>query len=352
MDERNIRLHFEGPKTAGHTVPAQVMVRALENIQQIVYLLAKQERGDVMKQRARVSREIEKTFALICQVPENGGYALPQEIGDPSDDFFDEDEIKSVADKFTKLSEAIDSGDITQVSQLVADQIYRSAILKRYKAAQPPKRSGLVLSIENYKQRRLLGGKDALDKIEHIQAAGKVHELGETLGYLIGTLVKMDFVQRSLTLKLLSGRTVQAFYQDDFEPTLLENARGQIQIHGNIQYDEKNDPAQVSDVDDVTELDLSTITLKEFEFNGKSLTVSPALSFEIELDEESGMMSSSSSDFGILVCAETRSALEDEIEEALKMLWIEYAQESDDRLAPKAIELAQKLRARMSENLS
>lgn len=352
MDERNIRLHFEGPKTAGHTVPAQVMVRALENIQQIVYLLAKQERGDVMKQRARVSREIEKTFALICQVPENGGYALPQEIGDPSDDFFDEDEIKSVADKFTKLSEAIESGDITQVSRLVSDQIYRSAILKRYKAAQPPKRSGLVLSIENYEQRRLLGGKDALDKIELIQAAGRVSELGETLGYLIGTLVKMDFVQRSLSLKLLSGRTVQAFYQDDFEPTLLENARGQIQIHGNIQYDEKNDPTQVSDVDDVTELDLSTITLKDFEFNGKSLTVSPALSFEIELDEESGIMSSSSSKFGILVCAETRSALEDEIEEALRMLWIEYAQEINDRLAPKAIELAEELRAQISENLS
>jgi hypothetical protein len=351
MDERNIRLHFEGPKTAGHTVPAQVMVRALENIQQIVYLLAKQERGGVMKQRARVSREVEKTFALICQVPENGGYALPQEIGDPSDDFFDEDEIKSVADKFTKLSEAIDSGNIAQVSLLVSDKVYRSAILKRYKAAQPPKRSGLVLSIEDFRKRRLLGGKDALDKIERIEAAGKVHELGETLGYLIGTLVKMDFVQKSLSLKLLSGRTVQAFYQDDFEPTLLENARGQIQIHGNIQYDEKNDPTLVSDVDDVTELDLSTITIKEFEFNDKSLTVSPALSFEIKLDEESGIMSSSS-DFGILVCADTRSELEDEIEEALRMLWIEYAQETEDVLAPKAIVLAGELRKRISENLS
>jgi hypothetical protein len=351
MDERNIRLHFEGPRAAGHTVPAQVMVRALENVQQIVYLLAKQERGDVMKQRARVSREIEKTFALICQVPENGGYALPQEIGDPSDDFFDEVEIKSVADKFTKLSEAIETGNITEVSQLVSDQVYRSAILKRYKAAQPPKRSGLVLSIEDYKQRRLLGGKDAIDKIEHIESAGKVHELGETLGYLIGTLVKMDFVQKSLSLKLLSGRTVQAFYQDDFEPTLLENARGQIQIHGNIQYDEKNDPTLVSDVDEVIELDLSTITIKEFECRNQSLLVSPALSFDIDLDEESGIMSCSS-DFGILVCAETRSALEDEIEEALRMLWIEYAQEKDDLLAPKALMLAKELRKRISENLS
>lgn len=351
MEERNIRLHFEGPKTAGHTVPAQVMVRALDNIQQIVYLLAKQERGDVMKQRARVSREIEKTFALICEVPENGGYALPQKIGDPSDNFFDEDEIKSVASKFTKLSEAIEAGNVVEVAQVVPDRVYRSAVLKRYKAAQPPRRSGLVLSIEDYRQRRLLGGKDALDKIESIEAAGKVHELGETLGYLIGTLVKMDFVQRSLSLKLLSGRTVQAIYQDDFEPTLLENARGQIQIHGNIQYDQNDEPTLVSDVDDVTELDLSIITVRDFEYNGSSLTVSPPLRFEIELDEDSGVMSSSG-DFDILVCAETRSALEDEIEEALIMLWTEYAQEENDALAPQAMTLAEKLRERISENVS
>ncbi|GLP85734.1 hypothetical protein [Tritonibacter mobilis] len=348
MDERNIRLHFEGPKTAGHTVPAQVMVRALENIQQIVYLLAKQERGDVMKQRARVSRQIERTFSLICQVPENGGYALPQEIGDASDDFFEESEIKSVANKFAKLSEAIEAGDHSQVSQIVSDQVYRSAILKRYKAAQPSKRSGLLLSIEDYKQQRLLGGKDVLEKIARIDSAGKVHELGETPGYLIGTLVKMDFVQRSLSLKLLNGRTVQAFYQEDFEPTLLENARGQIQIHGNIQYDEKNDPILISDVDDVVELDLSTITIKNFDLNETSLSISPALSFEIDLDEESGVMSAEG-DFGILVCAETRSALEDEIEEALQMLWVEYAQEKDDALSPRAILLAKDLRERISE---
>lgn len=347
MDDRNIRLHFEGPKTIGHTVPAQVMVRALENIQQIVYLLAKQERGNVMKQRARVSREIEKTFAIICQVPENGGYALPQEIGDPSDDFFNEDEIKSVAHKFRVLSEAIEAEDSAKVSQIVPDHIYRSAILKRYKAAQPPKRSGLVLSIEDYRHNRLFGGKNALDKIERIELSGKVHEFGETPGYLTGTLVKMDFVQRSLSLKLLSGNTVQAVYQDDFEPTLLENARGLIQIYGNIQYNEKNDPTLISDVDDVTELDLSPIAIKQFEVAGSVISVVPPLNFEIELDEDSGMLSSSS-DFEILVCAETRPALEDEIDEALRMLWLEYAQENDDALSPKAIELANNLRARFS----
>lgn len=345
MDDRNIRLHFDGPKTLGHTVPAQVMVRALENIQQIIYLLAMQERRSVIGQRARVPREIEKTFAIICKVPEEGGYVLPQEIGDFSADFFCDDEIKSVAHSFQGVSKAIESEDAATIRKIVPEHFYRSAILKRYKAAQPPKRSGLILYIEDYKSQRILGGSDVLDKIERIESAGKFHEFGETLGYLTGTLVKMDFVQKSLSLKLLSGNTVQAIYEDDFEPKLLENARSLIQIHGNIQYNEKNDPILIYDVDDVTEFDSSPITIKQFEVAGKQISVVPPLTFEIDLDENSEMLSASS-EFDILVCAETRSSLEDEIDESLRMLWIEYAQEDDDILSPKAIELAKAIRER------
>lgn len=349
MDDRRIRLHFEGPRTAGHTVPAQVMVRALENIQQIIYLLAKQRRGDELKQRARINREIEKTFSLICKIPEEGGYALPQEIGDQTYDLFSEDEVRVVSLKFKEISEAIDSADIRAVAQLIPDRMYRSAILKRYKAAQPPRRSGLILSIEDHRQKRLLGGKDALSKIEMIEEAGKEHEFGDTPGYLIGTLVRMDFVQRSMVIKLLNGRTIQAVYQDDFEPILLENARGQIQIHGNIQYDEKSEPTLVSEVDEITELDLSPINIKYFEHKGKTFNLSSPMVFEIELDNESGIMSSSGN-FDILVSAETRSSLEDEIEEALIMLWVEYGQEDDGNLSPKAIELAKALRNIISES--
>jgi hypothetical protein len=350
MDDRNIRLHFEGPKTAGHTLPALVLVRALENIQQIIYLLAKQERGDLLKQRARINREVEKTFSLISQVPENGGYALPQEIGDTSYGFFDIDEIMVVASKFKNVSEAIESKDSRQVAQLIPDRVYRSAILKRYKAAQPPKRSGLVLSIEDYKKSKLLGGKDTLDKIEAIEASSKAHNIGDTPGYLIGTLVKMDFVQKSMTVKLLSGRAIQAIYQDDFEPTLLENARGQIQIHGNIQYDENSDPSLISDVDEIIELDLSPITIESFDYKNQSLVISPPMTFEIQVDNDSGLMSSSG-DFFIDVVAETRSLLGDEIEEALVMLWTEYAEENDANLSQKAVKLADSIRSRISESI-
>jgi len=351
MDERNIRLHFEGPKTSGHTLPSDVLVRALENIQQIVYLLAKQERGDTLKQRTRVNREIENTFSILCKVPENGGYAIPQEIGDTSYNFFDIKEIITVASKFHDVSEAIESNDAQKVARLIPDRSYRSAILKKYKAAQPPRRSGLVLSIEDYKNAKILGGKDVLTKIEYIEEKSKDHNLGDTPGYLIGTLVKMDFLAKSMSIKLLSGRAIQAIYQDDFESTLLENARGEIQIHGNIQYDEKNEPSLISDVDSVTEIDLSPVVVEQFECNNSVFNITPPMTFEIDLDRESGLMSSSG-DFNIDVIAETRGILEDEIEEALIMLCIEYALEDDNNLSPKAIEFANGIRSRISEKVN
>ena len=160
----------------------------------------------------------------------------------------------------------------------------------------------------------------------------------------------MDFVQKSMTVKLLSGRAIQAIYQDDFEPTLLENARGQIQIHGNIQYDENSDPSLISDVDEIIELDLSPITIESFDYKNQSLVISPPMTFEIQVDNDSGLMSSSG-DFFIDVVAETRSLLGDEIEEALVMLWTEYAEENDANLSQKAVKLADSIRSRISESI-
>lgn len=351
MDDRNIRLHFEGPKTSGHTLPSDVLVRALENIQQIVYLLAKQERGDTLKQRTRVNREIENTFSILCKVPENGGYAIPQEIGDTSYNFFDIEEIMKVASKFHDVSEAIESNDAQKVAQLIPDSSYRSVILKKYKAAQPPRRSGLVLSIEDYKKTKLLGGKDVLAKIESIEEKNKVHNLSDTPGYLIGTLTKMDFVVKTMSIKLLSGRGIEATYLDDFETTLLENVRGEIQIHGNIQYNANDEPSMISEVDSITEIDLSPIAVDRFEYKDSVFKIDPPMNFTIDFDRESGLMSTSG-DFNIDVIAETRSILEDEIEEALIMLWVEYALEDDKNLSPKAIELANDIRSRISKKVN
>ena len=82
LGDRSFCLHFEGPLTQAHTLPATALVQALQNFQRAIYLLAMAEKGQEVRQRARIPREIEKRFALVCQVPAEGGYALPVVIGD------------------------------------------------------------------------------------------------------------------------------------------------------------------------------------------------------------------------------------------------------------------------------
>lgn len=343
--ERNIRLHFEGPKTAGHTLPAQTLVRSMENVQRIIYLLAKLTRGEALGQRARFNHELERVYSLVCKVPEDGGYALPQVIGDDSQGLFDATEISAVAEKFKKVCLAIEGSDVQSLRSLLPDGGYRSAILKSYKAAQPQKRSGIVLSIEDFRKKPILSGIGISAKIEAIEAAEVEHFLGETPGYLTGTLTRMDFVERWLQLKLFNGRTIQASYANAYEPVLLENARDIIQIHGDIQLSADGEPIAVQNVDEVVELDISDAVVKYFDVSDVRIEVTPPVIFEVQFDEESSLLSAQG-DFGIIVFAETRSALEDEIDEALRMLWLEYADEDAEKLSGAARLLKSSLIAR------
>ncbi len=230
-NQRKIRLHFESVGSPAHMVPARVLVESLRQVQQIIYLLAKFHRGDEFRQRARPSHDLEKRFALVCKVPEEGSYALAAEIGDLSaseNDLFDDGEIKKVSRAFHEVTQAIAQGSLDRLRRVVPDGAYRKSLLKSFKAAQPPKRFGLVFSIEDSEHRKLLDG----SKIEHSFTELDRSLVGangdNTLAYVTGTLVRMHFEERRLQLKLLNGRGLDATYGDDFEPVLLDHPRDLI----------------------------------------------------------------------------------------------------------------------------
>src|ERR1700733_6150907 len=86
---RLFRLHFEGPLTRDHAVPAPALVQALQQFQRIVHLLAMAEEGREVRQRARITHDIDRRFPLICRIPQEGGYALPVVLGDTAHQLFD-----------------------------------------------------------------------------------------------------------------------------------------------------------------------------------------------------------------------------------------------------------------------
>lgn len=168
---------------------------------------------------------------------------------------------------------------------------------------------------------------------------------GYTPGYVTGALAKMDFDERRLHLKLLNAKTLIAGYGDDFEPVLLDHPRDLIQVHGNIRFDSNGSPESLTEVDEIVEVDESPYIIMDFHFNGEHFQSRPPLVFDVVFARDD-LIYDASGPFGTIISEETRSSLEDALDENLLMLWEDYALEDDKNLTPRAQELAAEIRAR------
>ena len=74
-------LHFEGEAARGHTVPASALVQAVQALQRAIHLLAFAHEGRDFKERLRVGPELDRKYAVIFKVPQDGGYDIPYVIG-------------------------------------------------------------------------------------------------------------------------------------------------------------------------------------------------------------------------------------------------------------------------------
>jgi len=328
-------LHFEGPLTFEHTLPSGALVQALQNFQRAIYLLVMAEQGQEVRQRARIPKEIEKRYSLVCHLPLSGGYALPVVLGDTSDLLVDTYGVDALALKIKEITEAINTGDHDKVSLSIPDRYFRSGVLSAFYSMQPPKNSGVYISIEDFKQKKLLNGKTAREKIEQLRTAPE-DAIPITSGYVAGELVEMKFQERRLKLKLLvSGHGLEANYSEDFEPVLLEHPRELIQVHGNIVYGPDGAPVSISDVDEILEIDDSPIEIFQFEAHGRQLKPRKNLSFHVNFDVDTQLFETQGS-FGILLGGETRPDLEAQLYAELSMLWAEYVETSEDMLTEAA----------------
>jgi len=345
---RRFRLHFEGPLTRDHTLPASALVQALEQLQRIVHLLAMAHEGREVRQRARVTHDIERRFPLVCLVPEEGGYALPVDLGDTSHQLFDEQTVHAVAKRAREVITAVNSADGAALTLLIPDSYFRRSVLAAFSDLQPPRRSGVVVSIEDYKQQKLLDGETAQARIEQLLTRPEPSPAA-TPAYVTGALIEMKFQERRLRLQLLgSGRALDATYSEDFEPILLNHPRELIQVHGNVVYAEDRSPSSISDVDEILEVDDSAIEVLSISSNDVTIQARRPLSFAVTFDETSQVYEATGL-FGVLIGGLTRPELETQLDAELAMLWREYAQANPEILTNAAKELREQLLAAFEE---
>ena len=347
-NRRRLRLHYEREGQHQHTVPAQALVTSLQHLQRIVHLLAKFHRGESLGRRARIPYDLERRFALVCQVPNAGSYALPIEIGDLTAQQLFENDIDDVSSTFCKISRSVSQGDVASIHRLVPDVSYLRSLIQEYKQIQPPPRHGVVCSIEDNDHNVLIDGfrfAEALPLLDSLADETNGHA---AQGYITGTLIRMDFDKRHMLVKLLGGPTLNVTYSRDHEPYLADHPRDLLQLHGDVEFDDAGHPISIDRVDDISRVDETPIEVHEAVLSGSRYRAVPPLRFDVAFDRQD-LLYDLTGDFDITLSAESRCELTSALTETLEMLWAEYAQENPEILSRKAQELRQDILARFSD---
>lgn len=336
---RSFSIHFDGEDADAHVLPAPVLIESIAQIQRIVLLLAKMHRGEPLRQRASFSRSLRDEFALFCHLPEAGSYAFPVEIGHQSGNAQPSDLI-DVCKLFHRTTSAVGGANASALEGIVTDARYLGFLADAYRNAQPSPQSGVYLSIEDHRQRRIFDGRHPLHALD-VRPSEHVSE-----NTLSGLLVGMDFHKCNVRLMRLDGKVITVDYDDDDERPLLDHRRDWVTLSGDIRYDSNQEPVSVKHAHDFVMLSEGDIELRELSLANALYRADPPLRFHVTYDSEDQLYDLDG-DFEISLSADSRPQLLLELNDVLSMLWIDYAQEEPERLSPKARDLRAELLDRL-----
>jgi len=282
---------------------------------------------------------MERKYAVIFGVPEDGGYVLPYRIGSPAEGLFEADDINLVTQKYEAVLQTVQSGDPLAFRRTVTDANIRRRLINELKAMQPAPRTGLIVSIEDVHKRKLLDGSTVSEKLTPLFAEPGARPILPRL--VTGRLDALEFQTRTLRLKLPTEHILSGTYGDDFEPILLENPREWIQVRGEVTLNEDGSLHALDNITEIIEVDDSSITVAALKFDQRIYPATRPLEFAVTFDPLEGIYTAIG-DFHMMVSAETRAELEAAVDDALVFLWSEYVV-SQETFSDDAIRLRDQL---------
>ena len=285
LHDREFQFRFGGRATEGNVVSVAVLTQSLQSLQRIVHLLGMRHEGREIRRRARPSDEIEKRYAVLCQLPKEGSYVAPVMIGDASRGLFGADAVEAVTGDLHVLISAIADQDSNRLREVLPDPNYRMAILEAFRKMTPPKRGGIEVALQSSAGEDLFVPSQAANFLDHVVER---HAGDLTVTAVIGRLIGIDFDCRRLRLHYPSTRReLQCYYQAEIEDLLLENARDFIQVVGQVVIDANGEPERINNVEKIIEVDLSVIEVDGFQAGDKRVVARQPMVFQPVLDETS-----------------------------------------------------------------
>lgn len=335
---RSIELLFGGELKDGHSVPATVFTSSMDGLQRTIELLGMEYEGKEVKIRAKASEEIKRKYAVFLSPPREGSYVAPAVIGDTGYKFFDEGDVGYVAGRFRDVLNLISQNDIKGLRRLIPDGIWRTNVVNAVKKILPSKKTGVTLKIYDYTDTVILNG--TTSDIYHFVDDVLSFQENEDTRTVTGVLIAMEFEKRKFTIRYpVTKKELDCYYIEGTQSLLMDNALEFIHVTGTVTLDEEGHPKTITNVDDVSAVDLSPINISEFTSGPDVIIAKEPIEFIPELDDTSQLLTVEHFILDIYLVASTREDLERNIEEELDLLWRNFALEDDDKLTEAAIHI-------------
>ena len=347
IEASTAELAILGGETADHTVSADVLLRALDHLQRIVYLLAAAEEHRPIGDRFALPEAFRKRHGLRCGVPRASSFAIPLTMG-PAWPLLTPEADESPLAQALAVFRSVAHAAWADLGRAVSDPKYLPRILAELEAMlpRPGDRWGVALTVG----------------AERVELDSKVYRRvrdysapvasEDAFMAVTGDLIRVDIAQRKVVLRYRpTGREIPCHCEPSALESVLEKWNEPIQVTGRFTLDRTGHPIRLTGVTRVEPVDLSPMTFDSIEWLGRRLSINPPLILEPMLDEESGQLYVLyDNELGIDVFARTREDVADELAEQILFQWDAYALETPERLTPGARRLHDALLKRMRED--
>ena len=326
------------PGDGGNEVPVGLLLQGLHGLQQLIHFGALSVEGRSVRQRVRVSSEIQQRYTLHCRPPEPGSFKVAGRVGDLRRSRVPTGDVAAVMNLVHGFSHATLAADGNQLVRLVPDGRLRVKMLDCLRGMAPPPGAGYVYEFQNS-----AGAPVRLDEVlsARVEEVLRPPVMRQRVRTVTGQLEAISFSEHRLSLLYApKGRTLECLYDESLDLMLFENRRDLIQVTGQVVEAEDGHPRRIVEVSRIEELDLSPFVVTEF---APGVALRQPLRLDPFLSDDEQLLHLQDPELDIDVFAPTRAELLSELREQLAMLWTEYAREEDARLSNAARQLKQTL---------
>lgn len=346
MARESAQLKFVGKETEENTVPVDVLVRALQGMQQTVLLLTASGEQRAVQRRFRPSEELRRRCKLRCGPLDAGSVAVTLSFQEEPPDLLPDLPRKRPMEMLLQFTSAIASGDEKTLSEVIPDSWFRSRALRETLNYLPGAGQRWGLELANRSEEAV-----HLDARTRTAIETWFSEVEAETMVITGQLTRIDFEANRVVVRYpLTKKLISCSYEVDTEDALIQSRRNLVQVHGHFDLDNNGNPKRAIEVTRIEPLDLSPMTFDSVQVGDRVLQIHPPLVVTPVPDKESQqLLIAEEKSIELHAFARTREDLEQEISSQLLMLWDEYGKERADKLTKAAQKLQEGLKNRIKE---